>query len=115
MEPADIARMALIVTLGFLAFITFLIAGTIVGLMWLESSNCNCIHFPVGLYVLALLGILLLASNRIDWVLLPIPIIWCGISGATLWAMEAPDALIMPLAALLTLPLAIWKARLPSA
>jgi hypothetical protein len=62
MEPADIARMALIVTLGFLAFITFLIAGTIVGLMWLESSNCNCIHFPVGLYVLALLGILLLAS-----------------------------------------------------
>jgi hypothetical protein len=62
MEPADIARMALIVTLGFLAFITFLIAGTIVGLMWLESSHCNCIHFPVGLYVLALLGILLLAS-----------------------------------------------------
>jgi hypothetical protein len=42
MEPADIARMALIVTLGFLAFITFLIAGTIVGLMWLESSHCNC-------------------------------------------------------------------------
>jgi hypothetical protein len=62
MGPADIARMALIVTLGFLAFITFLVAGTIVGLMWLESSRCNCAHFPVGLYVLGLLGILFIAS-----------------------------------------------------
>ena len=62
MATADIARLALIFTLGILALITFLIAGTIVGLMWLESSRCNCVHFPVGLYVLGLLGILFIAS-----------------------------------------------------
>ena len=86
--------------------------GTITGRPWLQAEIFGIAPDPT---VIATLGILLLASNRIGWVLLPIPLIWCGISGATLWAMEAPDALIMPLAALLTLTLAIWKARLPSA
>ncbi len=31
----------------------------------------------------------------------PIPVLWSLVSGATLWAMQAPDALLMPLAALL--------------
>jgi len=62
MTGADLGRFALIVALGFLAFLTFLYAGTIVGLMWLESSRCNCLHLPVGLYVLALLWILFIAS-----------------------------------------------------
>lgn len=72
MEPGDIARMALIITLGILAFITFLVASTIVGLMWLESSHCNCVHFPVGLYVLALLGILFLGSIIVESLVIPL-------------------------------------------
>lgn len=86
--------------------------GPITGRPWLQAEIFGIAPDPT---VIATLAILLLASNRIGWMLLPIPIIWCGISGATLWAMEAPDALIMPLAALLTLSLVIWKARLPSA
>lgn len=62
MTAADIGRFALIIGLGFLAFVAFLFAGTLVGSMWLETSRCNCIHLPVGLYVLALLGIFLLSS-----------------------------------------------------
>lgn len=62
MTLADVARFALIVALGLLALITFLIAGTIVGLMWVEGSDCDCVRYPVGLYVMGLLGILLLAS-----------------------------------------------------
>jgi len=62
MTSADVGRFLLLVALGILAFITFLFAATIVGLMWLESSDCGCLHFPVGLYVLALVGILLLAT-----------------------------------------------------
>jgi hypothetical protein len=62
MTAADVARFALIVALGFFAFVTFIFAATIVGLMWLESSRCNCWHLPVGLYVLALLGIFFLVS-----------------------------------------------------
>ena len=58
----DVARFGLIVALGLLAVITFLFAATIVGLMWVESSDCNCVHYPIGLYALGLLGILLLAS-----------------------------------------------------
>jgi ABC-type multidrug transport system fused ATPase/permease subunit len=42
MTAADVARFALIVALGFFAFVTFVFAATIVGLMWLESSRCNC-------------------------------------------------------------------------
>jgi len=62
MTVADVARFALIIALGLLALITFLIAGTIVGLMWVDSSDCNCVHYPIGLYVLGLFGILLIAS-----------------------------------------------------
>lgn len=62
MTVTDVARFALIIALGLLALITFLIAGTIVGLMWVDNSDCNCVHYPIGLYVLGLFGILLLAS-----------------------------------------------------
>lgn len=62
MTVADVARFALIIALGLLALVTFLIAGTIVGLMWVDSSDCNCWYYPIGILVLGLFGILLLAS-----------------------------------------------------
>jgi hypothetical protein len=37
---------------------------------------------------------------------------WCLVSGATLWAMDAPDAVVVPLAALLAVGLAVgggWR------
>ena len=46
-----------------MAFITFLVAGTIIGLMWLDAWSCGvCKHYPVGLYILGILGILILIS-----------------------------------------------------
>jgi hypothetical protein len=62
MTGADVGRFVLLIALGMFAFLAFLYAGTIVGLMWLESSYCNCLYFPVGLYVLALLAILAIAT-----------------------------------------------------
>ncbi len=62
MTLADYARFALIIGLGVLSFIVFLVAGTLVGLMFIDPYGCRCIHPlpPVGLYVLGLLGLLLL-------------------------------------------------------
>lgn len=51
--------------------------------------------------VLATLGLLLMRSG--PWWLWPIPLLWCAISGATLWALKAPEALLLPAAALLSL------------
>ncbi|MBX2804648.1 MAG: hypothetical protein KTR19_01635 [Hyphomicrobiales bacterium] len=62
MTAEDLGRFALIIVLGVFAFVVFLFAGTLVGVMWLEASRCNCIHLPAGLYVLGLLGVLFLAS-----------------------------------------------------
>jgi hypothetical protein len=62
MTAEDLGRFALIAVLGILAFIVFLFAGTLVGVMWLEASRCNCIHLPAGIYVLALLGIFFVSS-----------------------------------------------------
>ena len=63
MTSADFLRLVIIISLGIVAFVTFLVAGTIVGLMWLESwSYGSNAEFPVGLYVLGLLGILFLVS-----------------------------------------------------
>lgn len=62
MTLADYARFALLIALGVLSFIVFLVAGTLVGLMFVDPYGCRCVHPfpPVGLYVLGLLGILLL-------------------------------------------------------
>ncbi len=62
MTLADYARFALLIALGVLSFIVFLVAGTLVGLMYVDPYGCQCIKPfpPVGLYVLGLLGILLL-------------------------------------------------------
>jgi hypothetical protein len=63
MTAADFLRFVIIVSLGVLAFITFLVAGTIIVLMWLDSFRCGtCSPHPAGMYILALLGALLAAS-----------------------------------------------------
>jgi hypothetical protein len=62
MTLADVLRFFLFIALGFLALVTFLVAATIVGLMWVDGSACNCVHYPVGLYVLGLLWLLLLGT-----------------------------------------------------
>ena len=67
MTSADFMRFVIIVSLGVLAFITFLVAGTIIGLMWLDSWSCgSCKTYPVGIYILGLLGILFLVSIGIE-------------------------------------------------
>ncbi len=67
MTSADIMRFIIIISLGVLAFITFLVAGTIIGLMWLDSWSCGvCKRYPVGLYVLGLLGLLFIISISIE-------------------------------------------------
>lgn len=62
MTAADVGRLALIVLLGFLAFLVFLLAATILALMWLDSSNCNCYHLPAGMYVLGMIGFLIVGT-----------------------------------------------------
>jgi hypothetical protein len=57
----------------------------------------------------ATLGIVLAAARPL-WGLLVIPLVWCAISGATLWTMQAPDALLMPVVAVFSLVLAVWRA-----
>lgn len=72
MTGADVGRFVLLIALGIFAFLAFLYAGTIVGLMWLESSYCNCLYFPVGLYVLALLAILVIATMISEAIDMPV-------------------------------------------
>jgi hypothetical protein len=62
MTAADVGRLALIVLLGFLAFLIFLLAATILALMWLDSSRCNCYHLPAGIYVLGVLFFLIIGT-----------------------------------------------------
>lgn len=60
---------------------------------------------------LATLGVLLLAPLPLRALLLPIPLAWCVVSGATQWAMAAPEAPLLPLAALCTLGAVAAPAR----
>ena len=63
MTAAQLVHFLIVIGLGILAFLIFLVAGTILGLMIVEDSGCSyCIQYPIGLYVLGLLGLLLLIS-----------------------------------------------------
>lgn len=53
--------------------------------------------------VLATLGLLLLVKGCVAAWLAVIPLAWCFLSGATLWVLEAPDAMILPAGAMLTI------------
>lgn len=81
--------------------------GPLLGRPWVQMEIFGVAPDPTAL---ATLGVLL-AANRSCWELMAIPLIWCAIGGATLWAMQSPDAAIMPAAAMLVLVLAVWKTR----
>jgi hypothetical protein len=60
---AFVLRFFIIFGLGLLAFVTFLVATTLIWLMWLDSWRCGmCLSYPVGVYTLALLGLLIIVS-----------------------------------------------------
>ncbi len=62
MTLADVVRFALIIGVGIVSFIVFLVAGTLLGLMFVDPYACRCVgpFPPVGLYVLGLAGLFLL-------------------------------------------------------
>jgi hypothetical protein len=83
--------------------------GVLLGRPWLQAEVFGLAPDPTAL---GTLGLLLLLRPVDDTggagltpayalVLWPIPVLWCLVSGATLWTMEAPDASLMPIAALL--------------
>jgi hypothetical protein len=90
------------VGLGVLVFalVAQPLVGPLVGRDWRQVEIFGVAPDPT---VAATLGVLLLAANRSLWLLMVIPLLWCAVDGAFLWTMGAPDALVMPLAALLAL------------
>jgi hypothetical protein len=54
MTLADVVRFALIISVGIVSFIVFLVAGTLLGLMFVDPYGCRCIgpFPPVGLFLL---------------------------------------------------------------
>jgi hypothetical protein len=61
--------------------------------------------------VLATLGLLLLTKGRVAFRLVVIPVAWCFVTGATLWVLEAPEAMILPAGAMLTIALMSMPVR----
>jgi Family of unknown function (DUF6064) len=69
--------------------------GPLLGRAWQQAEIFGVCPDPT---VVATLGVLL-AADRPHWLGLVVPLTWCAIGGATLWAMESPDAPVMPLVA----------------
>jgi hypothetical protein len=79
--------------------------GPLAGREWVQVEIFGIAPDPT---VIATLGVLLMA-DRSPWYLYVIPLIWCALSGATLWTMQSPDALVMPVVAVLVLCMTAWK------
>ena len=109
------ARRSLWTTVGVTLFAFALLLQPLIGpLAGREWAGLELFGVAPDPTVLATLGVLL-AAERLRWELLVIPLLWCVVTGATLWAMSAPDALLMPMAALLVVLLAIYRSHCASA
>ncbi len=80
--------------------------GPLAGRSWVEVQLFGLAPDPT---TVGTLGLLLAMADGPRWRLLAIPLLWCAVGGAFLWAMDAPDALVMPVAGLVTLLLAAGK------
>ena len=96
--PGSAASMGLY-TLAVCAYPLLVLAN---GRTWLHMEVFALAPDPTAVATLGLLA----AASRIPWMLLAIPLLWCAISGATLFTMAAPDAWVVPAAAVLALLLA---------
>jgi hypothetical protein len=76
------------------------------GRSWTQAEIFALAPDPTAI---ATLGVML-AAARPHWHLLVVPVLWCAISGLTLWAMESPEARLIPTLALLAVTLTSWKA-----
>lgn len=99
----DFTNLAGTAIVVFALFIQPLFA-PLLGRSWTQMEIFGLAPDPT---VAASLGALL-SLRRAPWFLLVIPLLWCAVAGATLWAMDAPDALIMPAVAILVIGLALW-------
>jgi hypothetical protein len=95
---------------GLLIFLFALLVQPLIALLlgrpWIQAEAFGAAPDPTAL---ATLGVLLCAG-RFRWSLAVIPLAWCAVTGATLWAMNSPDALVVPAVAAVALLLALWKA-----
>jgi len=93
---------------GLCIFMLAVLAWPLVGRLLGRPCQAEIFGIAPDPTVVATLGVLI-AADRTHWELLVVPLLWCGISGATLWAMQSPDALLAPAAALLALVLSCRK------
>jgi hypothetical protein len=87
------------------ALVVFPLIGPLVGRPWTQVEVFGVTPDPTAIATLGVLA----AAHRPHWPLLVIPLAWSTISGATLWTMQSPDAMVVPMAAALTLVMAGWK------
>jgi len=95
------------VTIVALAVVTQPLIGSLAGRPWAQAELFGLSPDPT---VTATLGVLLAIPEGVWW-LWVIPVAWSLFSGMTLRTLELPDAFVMPLVALLSVALAVARAR----
>ena len=86
------------------------LAALMVGRSVMQLEAAGLFPDPTALLTL---GLLLIAS-RAHWSLFVIPVLWCLVSAATLWAMNAADAPLPFLGALLAVTAAVFLRPRPT-
>lgn len=81
--------------------------GPLLGRSWTQVELFGVAPDPTAI---ATLGVLALIGGRAACVLWIIPLLWCALTGVTLWTMEAQDAALGPVAALVAVA-SSWHAR----
>jgi len=99
-NSGDARRVKLGFALVAFALVIQPLIGPAVGRAWPQFEFFAVAPDPT---VVATLGVLAAARPRARWLLLPIPVVASFVAGGTLWAMEQPDAFVLPLLAIVSI------------
>lgn len=91
--------------IAFFAILLQPAIGALLGRDWHQAEVFGLTPDPTAVATLALLAM----QARPPRLLLIIPALWCVMTGLTLWTMQAPDALVTPIAGALALLASAWK------
>ena len=102
-NPSATARAG--VAMFAFALIVQPLLGLLFGREWPQLEVFGIAPDPTAVATLGLL----VAASRLHWIALPIPLLWCLLGGATLWVMNAADAFVLPVVAILVLLLTLRR------
>src|SRR5512143_4046014 len=103
--PLDAGRPRIAALLVAATVLGYPLLAPLGGRAWTAAEAFGVAPDPTAIATVAAIAAV---RGRIRWLLLAIPVLWCVVASLTQWAMGAPEAVVIAVAALVAVVLAVF-------